>query len=147
MAEGIHYSWSWRLDERHPDGVGPDTPRTGPGSFDRDHAGMSLALPRLLCLWGRSPQQRRDAATTERLQGPGARRSRHRDRRRAAAGPRLDRGRRAVGPLSRAERDPAGPGEPGHLRAAGDECGPRDPERMARAAEVDDRRLDRRPAT
>ena len=65
---------------------------------------------------------------------------------RASPAARVDRRRRAAGPVSRAEHDPAAARRARHLYAAGDERGPADSAGVDRAASPADRRLDRRPA-
>ena len=117
-----------------------------PEPVDRDHPRVPAALPWLLRLRRRSSRRRRHAARGRRLQGPGAGDSDAAARRRAQAAARLDRRRRAAGPLPRAEHAPADPGRARHPRAAGDQRGAADPGEWAQPAAPADRRLDRRPA-
>ena len=135
---------SW--DGRHHHRVGEDPARLQSLPVDRDHARMPAPLPRLLRLRRRASGRRRHAAPGHRLQRPGTDRSRPRHRRRGEADPRLDRRRRAAGPLPRAERRSCPKlADARHLHPGRDERGPADSRRMGRDPAPADRRLDRRP--
>src|SRR5215831_1932754 len=95
--------YSERHDARNPHRVGTDPVRLHACALNRNHTRMPPALPRVLRVRRRPPQRTGDASTAARLQGTGFDRPRPCARRSASPPPRVDRGRRAAGSLSRAE--------------------------------------------